>query len=43
MLNSLDNSDAGLQNQIDEPVGLTGDASNIPTSIYFSYSHVDAK
>ena len=42
-LNSLDNSDAGLQNQIDEPVGLIGDANNIPTSIYFSYSHVDAK
>jgi formylglycine-generating enzyme required for sulfatase activity len=42
-LNSLDNLAAGLQNQIDEPVGLTGEANIIPTSVYFSYSHDDAK
>jgi hypothetical protein len=42
-LNYADNLAAGLQNQIDEPVGLTGEAKIIPTSVYFSYSYVDAK
>jgi len=41
-LNSLD-SLAGVCNIKNEPVRLTNQAKIIPTSIYFSYSHVDAK
>ena len=42
-LNCTDNAAAGLLKQIDEPIASAGEATTMPTNIYFSYSHVDAK
>jgi hypothetical protein len=42
-LNCTDNVAAELPKQIDEPIALAGEATTIPTSVYFSYSRVDAK
>jgi hypothetical protein len=42
-LNCTENVAAGLLKQIVEPIALAGEATAMPTTIYFSYSHVDAK
>jgi formylglycine-generating enzyme required for sulfatase activity len=42
-LNCTDDVAAGLPKQIDEPIALEDEAATMPTTIYFSYSHVDAK
>jgi formylglycine-generating enzyme required for sulfatase activity len=42
-LSCTDNLAEGFQNKIDEPLGLQGEATAIPTNVYFSYSQVDAQ